>query len=119
MPSRYLYYSNVAKGERRDKGKTKFLTFGYAEPLSILFKCSKRRAQRQRKNKISIIHSMMLHEFVYPTFKTKCAFFAEACYRAARLVKRFFLCRARFREELVGKANEFFFYRFRQEIIMR
>ena len=44
MPSRYLYYSNVAKGERRDKGKTKFLTFGYAEPLSILFKCSKRRA---------------------------------------------------------------------------
>jgi len=42
MPSRLLYYTNIVKGESRDKaGKRSFTSIVYAEPYPILYKCTK------------------------------------------------------------------------------
>ena len=44
--------TKIVKGERRDKWKTKFSTFDYAEPHPVFCKDSERQGQRQMKNKI-------------------------------------------------------------------
>ena len=50
----FMFYmgTKIAKGESRDKWKTKFSTFDYAEPHLILCKDSERREQRQIENEV-------------------------------------------------------------------
>ncbi|OUN71202.1 hypothetical protein B5G10_09620 [Barnesiella sp. An55] len=50
MPNRLLSSGKIAKGESRDKRKTKFSTFDYAEPPPFFWKDSERREQRQTEN---------------------------------------------------------------------
>ena len=48
LPSRILYYTNIAKGESSSKtGKQRFTGIDVAEPHPILYKYSERREQQQ------------------------------------------------------------------------
>lgn len=43
MPSRILFYLNIAKGERDSKVETKFTRFDMVEPLPIFYKYTESR----------------------------------------------------------------------------
>ena len=67
------FNTKIVKGESRDKRKTQFLTFGYAEPPPVLFKDSERRELRQTKNAVFNFLAMPGHLLSY----SKIEYFSE------------------------------------------
>lgn len=48
-----VFSTKIAKGERRDKEKTKVFIIDYAEPIPVFYKDSE-RAQRQEENEVFV-----------------------------------------------------------------